>query len=517
MSINLKTLTIQKAHEALVKGEYSALQLAEAYLAEIAKKNKELNAYLEVFDDVREQAKAADAKLRAFHSPLSKGEKRTLGASQDLERPSSDAKGVQPRYEAAASARSGVVSPLLGIPLAVKDNILIKGRRVGAASKILEGYRASYDAFAIAKLKEAGAVFLGRTNCDEFAMGGSTENSAYGVTKNPHDARRVAGGSSGGSAAAVAADMALAALGSDTGGSVREPASFCGVVGLKPSYGAVSRSGLIALGSSLDCIGPIAKTVADTEILFDAIRGRDPRDSTSIKLKVKGEKLKVKDMRIGVPKKYVETEGIDKEVLQDFKTSLERMRQAGATVVEIELPQLRYALACYYIIMPAEASTNLARYDGVKYGLHREGADLLGDYLATRGEGFGPEVRRRILIGTYVLSSGYYDAYYRKAERARALIRRDLADAFRTVEVIATPTAPTPAWQVGEKKDPLSVYLADIFTVTANIAGIPAVSIPGGRSAGGLPLGLQLMAPYGEDARLLAAAALAEEALHKVQ
>ncbi len=459
--IALKTLTIQKVHNALVKGEYSALELAETYLAEIEKKNKELNAYLEVFADVREQAREADKKIKA-----------------------------------------GKAEILTGIPLAIKDNILIQARRASAASKILEGYVAPYDATAIKKLKKAGAIFLGRTNCDEFAMGGSTENSAYGVTKNPYDTERVAGGSSGGSGAAVAANLALAALGSDTGGSVRQPASFCGVVGFKPSYGVVSRNGLIAMGSSLDCIGPIAKTVEDAEIIFDCIRGKDSLDSTSVELKVKSEKLKVEDLKIGIPRSFVEADGINAEVLKNFNESLERLQTAGAKIVDVELPSLRYALACYYIIMPAEASANLARFDGVKYGPRVSGSNGINDYFKTRAL-FGKEVRRRIILGTYVLSAGYYDVYYGKALAARSLIRADFEKAFGKVDIIAVPTSPVPAWKIGEKENPLSAYLADIFTVTANIAGIPAISVPSGNTKSGLPLGLQIMAEAGSDGILL--------------
>ena len=460
--ITLKTLTIQKVHKHLVGGDFAALELVEAYLAEIEKKNRELNAHLEVFDDARELAKEADEKIKA-----------------------------------------GKAEMLTGIPLAIKDNILIQGRHVGAASKILEGYVAPYDATAIQKLKDAGAVFLGRTNCDEFAMGGSTENSAYGVTKNPHDIARVAGGSSGGSAAAVAADLALAALGSDTGGSVRQPASFCGVVGFKPTYGAVSRSGLIAMGSSLDCIGPIAKTTEDAQIIFDCIRGKDALDSTSIKLQTsKLPNFQTSQLTIGVPKSFIEKEGIDAEVLKNFNESLERLEKAGVKIVDVELPNLQYALACYYIIMPAEASANLARFDGVKYGPRIFGESGIDDYFKTRAL-FGKEARRRIILGTYVLSAGYYDAYYGKALAARSLIRTDFEKAFEKVDIIAVPTSPIPAWKIGEKKDPLSAYLADIFTVTANITGIPAISVPSGKTKSGLPLGLQLMAGTGEDEKLL--------------
>lgn len=526
MSIDLKMLTIKRAHAHLLAGDFSAVELAEAYLAEIEKKNKNLNAYLEVFDDVREQAKEADRRLHALRNspliPLKKGGSLgglSTGVPNNPPPHFSEKVGGAP-FVKGDSARTGVVSPLCGIPLAVKDNILIEDRRVGAASKILEGYIAPYDATVIKKLKDAGAVFVGRTNCDEFAMGGSTENSAYGVTKNPHDLARVAGGSSGGSAAAVAANLALAALGSDTGGSVRQPASFCGVVGFKPTYGAVSRFGLIAMGSSLDCIGPIAKTVEDAQIIFDCVKGRDPLDSTSIDVDTKRSTLNAKRFTIGIPKGFVEKDGIDADILNNFNDSLERLRRAGAEIIDSELPDLQYALACYYIIMPAEASTNLARYDGVKYGLHERGANLLDDYLKTRAKGFGPEVRRRILVGTYVLSSGYYDAYYNKAVAVRGRIKAAFADAFKKVDVIATPTAPTPAWKTGEKADPLSVYLADVFTVTANIAGVPALSLPSGFAERGgkkLPLGLQLVAAHGREDVLFAAGKLFESAAERIR
>ncbi|HWB33703.1 MAG TPA: Asp-tRNA(Asn)/Glu-tRNA(Gln) amidotransferase subunit GatA, partial [Candidatus Paceibacterota bacterium] len=370
--------------------------------------------------------------------------------------------------------------------------------------KILEGYVASYDATVIKKLKDMGAVFLGRTNMDEFAMGGSTENSGFGPTRNPSDAARVAGGSSGGSAAAVAAHMALGALGSDTGGSIREPASFTGVVGMKPTYGAVSRSGLMALGSSLDQIGPFAKTAADAELMYDAIRGRDALDSTSIELSIYATQTRKK--KIGVPR-HLLAQGVDADVLEKFEAGLQKLREQGYEVVDIELPSAALALAVYYIIMPAEASTNLARFDGIRYGLSRKGDSLWEDYATTRGEGFGPEVRRRIMLGTYVLSAGYYDAYYGKATAARAQLAREVAQALEGVDAIATPTAPSPAPKVGEKSDPLAMYLMDIFTVTANLTGNPAISLPMGTVERGgkiLPVGLQLTVAHGDDAQLFA-------------
>ncbi|OGG73413.1 glutaminyl-tRNA synthase (glutamine-hydrolyzing) subunit A [Candidatus Kaiserbacteria bacterium RIFCSPLOWO2_01_FULL_54_20] len=465
---SLNELSITEASKKLATGEITSVQLVEACLAEIEKRNSSLNAFLEVFSDAKEQAQKAD-------------ERRAAGESH----------------------------PLLGIPLAIKDNILIEGRKASAASKMLQNYIATYDATVIKKLKEAGAVFLGRTNMDEFALGGSTENSAYGVTKNPHDEKRVAGGTSGGSAAAVASGMALGALGSDTGGSVRNPASFCGVVGLKPTYGAVSRSGLIAAVSSFDQIGPITKTVEDAELIFNTIRGQDPLDSTSIGME--NIKLQISNNKnIGVPRKLL-GKGVEPEVLAQFEHSLEKLKAQGCEVVDIALPALDYALSAYYIINFAEVSTNLSRFDGVRYGLSLKGESLFDDYATTRGEGFGAEARRRIMLGTYVLSAGYYDAYYGKATAARVQLRKEFEDAFKSVDFIATPTMPYPAWKVGEKSDPLAAYLADIFTVTANLTGNPAISIPMGtveREGKQLPVGLQLTAAHGDEAALFAAGKL---------
>jgi aspartyl-tRNA(Asn)/glutamyl-tRNA(Gln) amidotransferase subunit A len=391
---------------------------------------------------------------------------------------------------------------LSGKTVAIKDNILFEGHKVSAASKILEGYTATYDATVVKKLKEAGAIIVGRTNCDEFAMGSSTENSAYGVTKNPHDLERVAGGTSGGSAAAVATGMVDLALGSDTGGSVRQPAAFCGVVGLKPTYGRVSRYGLIAHASSFDQIGPIAKTVADAELLYNVIKGRDPMDSTTREFPISNLEF---SKRIGIPKSFVEGEGISKEVKENFVQAAKRFESLGYKVKEVELPNLKYALPIYYIIMPAEASSNLARFDGVKYGLHKEGETGIDDYFETRGEGFGPEARRRIILGTYVLSAGYYDEYYGKAVAARRVITNELRELFKEVDLMLTPTAPSPAWKVGEKsKNPLEMYLEDIFTVHANISGCPAISLPSG-FAGKLPLGIELTADLGREDSLFIA------------
>ncbi|MCC6290814.1 Asp-tRNA(Asn)/Glu-tRNA(Gln) amidotransferase subunit GatA [Candidatus Nomurabacteria bacterium] len=419
--------------------------------------NAQLNAFLEVFADVAEQ------------------------------------KRVQ----------SGETGPLAGLKIAVKDNILIKGRISSSGSKILSNYIASYDATVIKKLREAGAVFVGRTNMDEFAMGASTENSAYGVTKNPHDLSRVAGGSSGGSAAVVAAGLADAALGSDTGGSIRQPASFCGVVGLKPTYGRVSRFGLTALASSLDQIGPIAKTVNMVEKIYQVIAGYDENDATSVDAKF-FETKKDEKLKIGVPR-HLLASGVDPEVLQNFEDTLKKLARLGHEVIDIELPAVKYAIACYYIIMPAEASTNLSRFDGLRYGLKKEGENLLDDYLQTRGTGFGSETRRRIILGTYVLSSGYYDAYYGQATRVRGFIKQDFVRAFQRVDAIALPTAPTTAFKIGEKaNDPLQMYLADVFTSPANLAGLPAISIPSGKDSNNLPIGFQLIAPPWREDRLFA-------------
>ncbi len=426
-------------------------------LDKIKSENIKLNAFLEVFDDVFEQFEVAKDK-----------------------------------------------APLYGMPIAIKDNILFKDHKASAGSKILENYIASYDASVIKRLKDAGAVIVGRTNCDEFAMGSSTENSAFGATRNPYDLERVAGGSSGGSASAVGADLVPVALGSDTGGSIRQPAALCGVVGLKPTYGRVSRSGLIAMSSSLDQIGPFAKTVGDVELIYRIISGNDPLDSTTIS---ESTYLIVKKFSktIAVPKAFVESEGVSEEVKQNFNKAVEKFKSLGYKVKEVDLSNLKYALSVYYIIMPAEASSNLARFDGVKYGLYKNGQDGVDDYFETRGEGLGPEVRRRIILGTYVLSSGYYDAYYGKALEARKLITEELRALFQDVDLMLTPTTPSPAWKVGEKsQDPLEMYLEDIFTVHANISGCPALSLPSG-FVGVLPLGIELTADLGREDNLFVA------------
>ncbi len=457
--IDVTKLTIKSAHEHLSQGDFTVEDLINAYLKNITARNKELNVFLEVFDDLSEQAERAQSMFKNKTATL-----------------------------------------LTGIPIAVKDNILIKGKRASSASKILKDYRAPYSATVIEKLEKAGAVFIGRTNMDEFAMGGSTENSAFGVTKNPIDPTRVSGGSSGGSAASVGMCGALIALGSDTGGSIRQPGSFCGVVGLKPTYGAVSRNGLMAMGSSLDCIGPLTHTVDDARIVFECIKGNDPMDSTTLPDSAYTQKQEKKAMVVGVPKEIDTLSGISDEVLKNFEEQKKKLIAKCITVTEVSLPHMALALACYYIIMPAEVSSNLGRFDGFRYGAKVEGGNLLEEYVRTRGVGFGKEVRRRIILGTYVLSAGYYDAYYGKAQAVRAKIREDFANAFKDVSIIMTPTAPTTAFSIGEKsEDPLAMYAADLFTVPVNLAGVPALSVPTGLDTNGLPFGTQLIAPHARE------------------
>jgi len=401
--------------------------------------------------------------------------------------------------------------PLLGVPVAIKDNICTQRIPTTAGSKILSGYRPPYNATAVDRLIAAGAVIVGKTNCDEFAMGSSTENSAYGVTRNPWAHDRTPGGSSGGSAAAVAARMLPLALGSETGGSVRQPASLCGVVGVKPTYGRVSRYGLLAFASSLDQIGPIATTVADAAALLEAIAGPDARDSTAANTPVPhyAEALTgdIRGLRIGVPRKII-TAGTDREVLEAFDQALDVLKEQGASIQDVELPHSSHAIPVYYLLATAEASSNLARYDGVRYGYRARDAATLGDmYDRTRDEGFGPEVKRRIMLGTYVLSSGYYDAYYLKAQQVRTLIRRDYDTAFEAVDLIAMPTSPTPAFKLGERTaDPIKMYLADVFTVGANLAGLPALTVPCGMTPDRLPIGLQLTGRLMDEATMFRAA-----------
>jgi aspartyl-tRNA(Asn)/glutamyl-tRNA(Gln) amidotransferase subunit A len=465
MTIDPITLTIKDAHDALHKKEYTSVELTEAVLLRAQKENPNINAYAELFDDALTAAKGADTLLE-----------------------------------------KGEGSELTGIPLAIKDNMVMAGKISASGSKILMNHRAVYDGTVVCEIKKAGAVIIGRTNMDEFAMGSSSESCVYGPVKNPIDPTRVPGGSSGGSAASVAMGGALGAFGSDTGGSIRQPASFCGIVGMKPTYGAVSRYGLMAMASSLDQIGPFAKTVSDAEMLYRAIAKYDGNDSTSIPTDhpLRAALSKKEKLTIGIPESFIAMDGLDADVRENFRDTITSLKDAGHTIKTIELPSLPYALSVYYVIMPAEVSANLSRYDGIRYGFSKEADTLAKVYAESRGEGFGKEVRRRILMGTYVLSAGYYDAYYNKAVAVRRLIADEFARAFQGVDVIATPTAPSPAYKLGEKSaDPLQMYLGDIFTVPANIAGIPAISVPSGtvvRDSVELPVGIQFMAaPFHED------------------
>lgn len=462
--MSLDDLTIAQLSKGLQKKEFSAVDICNTYLENVEIKDKNISAFLSIDrDKILEQAKKADALVL-------NGESNTM----------------------------------TGIPCAIKDNILVDGFKCTAGSKILENYTAPYDATVVERLKKAGAIIFGKTNLDEFAMGASTENSAFGPTKNPYDLARVPGGSSGGSAAAVAAKMSVCALGSDTGGSVRQPAAFCGVVGLKPTYGSVSRYGLIALASSLDQIGPITKTVEDAKTIFDIIAGKDDKDSTSQDCIKKVEKIDLRELKIGIPREYF-IKGLDPDIKAFFDESVKKIQAVGARIEEISLPHSEYAIACYYIINPSEASANLARYDGVKYGFSKDdGKDLLDVYMDTRENGFGGEVKRRIILGTFALSAGYYDAYYIRAQKIRNLIKQDFNKAFEKVDAIFTPTTPTTAFKIGEKtKNPLDMYLSDIFTGPVNLAGLPALSIPVG-FIDKLPVGLQIIGGSFEEDKILA-------------
>jgi aspartyl-tRNA(Asn)/glutamyl-tRNA(Gln) amidotransferase subunit A len=469
MTAELNRLTITEARDLLRKREISARELTRACLDQIKLVDPKLNAFITVCArEAHEQAEAADARLAAGDAPS-----------------------------------------LCGIPVAIKDIYATKGVRTTCASKILETFVPPYDASVIAKLRANGAIFVGKANLDEFAMGSSTENSAFGPTRNPHNVERVAGGSSGGSAAAVAADQCLGSLGTDTGGSIREPASFCGVVGLKPTYSRVSRYGVIAYASSLDQVGPFAKTVRDAAILLRDLAGADPRDSTCSARPVPDYEAAltgdIKGLRIGVPKEFF-VEGIAPEVEQAVRAALKSYEAMGARMVEISLPHTTYAVAAYYIVATAEASANLSRYDGIRFGLRVDGDNNIELYNRTRARGFGAEVKRRIMLGTFVLSAGYYDAYYLKGQKVRTLIRRDFERAFETCDIIATPVAPTTAFALGAKtSDPLQMYLSDIFTISVNLAGLPGMSVPCGFDGDGLPIGLQLIGPpFGEEAMLRA-------------
>ncbi|MBI4281185.1 Asp-tRNA(Asn)/Glu-tRNA(Gln) amidotransferase subunit GatA [Candidatus Uhrbacteria bacterium] len=474
-------LTIAEARKGLLNKQFSSRELVLACLDRIKKFNSRLNVFLEIWEqDALSLADQIDQALSKHEDP----------------------------------------GPLAGIPLALKDVLLVQGKEITAASRLLKGHRAAYTATAVARLEKAGAVFLGRTNMDEFAMGSSTENSAFGPTKNPWDTERVPGGSSGGSAAAVAADLCLGALGSDTGGSIRQPAALSGVVGLKPTYGRVSRYGLMAMASSLDQIGPLAKTVKDASLLLSVIEGDDPLDSTSLALtETTVPELipeDIKGMRIGIPKEYF-IPGMDSEVETMVRQAIQKLEELGAEIREVSLPRTEYALATYYVIMPSEVSANLARYDGVRFGCRATSASSLPElYTQSRGAGFGNEARRRIMLGAYALSSGYYDAYYKKAQQVRTLIADDFRQAFRQVECLVTPTSPIPAFKLGERfADPLTMYLADIFTVSVNLAGLPAISVPGGfaeREGKKLPIGLQFIGKQWGESTILRAAHVYEQA-----
>jgi aspartyl-tRNA(Asn)/glutamyl-tRNA(Gln) amidotransferase subunit A len=465
--MELYQLTAHRLHEMLLQKEVTCREITESVLKRIDKVEDRIHAYITLMpEQAMQQAARADALFQ-----------------------------------------KGEAGPLTGIPLAIKDLICTQGVRTTCGSHILENFIPPYDATVVEKLKAAGTIFMGKANMDEFAMGSSTENSSFGPTRNPWDPTRIPGGSSGGSAAAVAADECIASLGSDTGGSIRQPASCCGIVGMKPTYGRVSRYGLVAFASSLDQIGPFAKDVRDTALLLTAISGHEPRDSTSVDIPVpdytSALKNDVRSMVLGVPKECF-IEGIDPEVESAVREAIRTLEKLGARLVEVSLPHSDYALAVYYIIAPAEASSNLARYDGVKYGFRAKGnRDLLEMYKETRFQGFGTEVKRRIMLGTYALSAGYYEAYYRKASQVRTLIREDFQKAFSQCDVLLMPTAPTPAFHLGEKvDDPLQMYLSDIFTIPCNLAGLPGLSLPCGFSRQGLPIGLQVLSDHFQEEKI---------------
>lgn len=484
MSIDPVSMTMREASRLLCSGETTSVELCRAFLARAAEAEPKIHALLALDpEDVLRQAAASD-------------ERRAAGKA---------------------------LGPLDGIPVTLKDNICAQGVQCSCASKILEGFRSPYDAFVTARLKQAGCVLLGRANMDEFAMGSSCENSAYQKTANPWDVARVPGGSSGGSAAAVAAGETAAALGSDTGGSIRQPASFCGIVGLKPSYGRVSRNGLVAFASSLDQIGPMTKSVCDAALLYDVIAGHDEKDSTSLPYEPEDcagdlaafeKNMSLKGIRIGLPREYEALEGLDSGVREVCAQAVETLKSLGAEFTEISLPHSKYAMACYYIIATAEASANLERFDGMRYGFRApEASDVHSVYCQSRGEGFGTEVKRRIMLGTYVLSSGYYDAYYLRAQKVRTLLRRDFQQAYEKCDLIFTPVSPVPAFRFNEKSDPLQMYLSDIFTTALNLSGDCGISVPAGiDKASGMPVGIQLMAPAFEEKRLFRAARAFEAA-----
>jgi aspartyl-tRNA(Asn)/glutamyl-tRNA(Gln) amidotransferase subunit A len=476
--LDLNVLTVEAVRTAVVERSLNPVALVEEFYKKIDAEDPDIGAYLTLCKE------RAVAKAREIQKTADRGD---------------------------------ALPPLAGVPIAVKDVMVMNGVRSTAGSKILDNFISPHDCTAVKRLEDAGAIVLGKTNCDEFAMGSSNENSGYWPVKNPRDTTRVPGGSSGGSAAAVAADFTVAALGSDTGGSIRQPAAYCGVVGMLPTYGRVSRYGLIAFASSLDHVGPITKTVNDAAILLQHMAGRDEMDSTSVDVGVPNYQDEIekpiKGMRIGVPKEYF-GEGLDAEVRTSVEAAIQTLAKAGAEIAEISLPHTDYAIPCYYIIAPAEASSNLARFDGVRYGYRAPNAKTLSEmYRRTRDRGFGAEVKRRILLGTYALSAGYYDAYYRKAQQVRALLAKDFAQAFTKVDAIVGPTAPTVAFKLGQKTDdPIAMYLNDIYTVTANLVGIPGISVPCGYSKEGLPIGLQILGKHFDEATVLRIAHVYEHA-----
>jgi aspartyl-tRNA(Asn)/glutamyl-tRNA(Gln) amidotransferase subunit A len=479
MSIDVSSLTISSIQSALRAREYSAEELAQAALAFAERENPSTNAYLMLSPErALAAARAVDAKLAAGQDP----------------------------------------GPLAGVPVAVKDVILTKGLRTTCASKLLDKYIPPYDATAVIRLEEAGGVVIGKTNCDEFAMGSSNENSAYGPVHNPVALDRVPGGSSGGSAAVVAQGTATVSLGSDTGGSIRQPASFCGIVGVTPTYGRVSRYGLVAFASSLDHIGPFARNVEDAATLLEVMAGRDAQDSTAASAPVPhyADTMRdgVKGMKFGVPKEYFQD--ATGETADLIHAGIEKLRAAGAEIHEISLPATKYAIDCYYVLSTAEASSNLARYDGVRYTFRSERSDTLGEmYRNTRGEGFGAEVKRRIMLGTYVLSHGYFDAYYLKSQKVRAMVTGDFTSAFTRLDAILAPVSPFPAFKLGEKMDdPMQMYLSDIYTVTGSLAGIPCMSVPCGKTQNGLPVGLQILCNHFEESKMFRIARAFEEISH---
>ena len=466
--MNLHSLTIHELHEKLKNKEISSVELTESIFQRIAATEEKLHSFITLcHESARAEAKKADELL----------------------------------------SKDGAITPLSGIPVAVKDIFLTQGVMTTCGSKILANFHSPYDGTAVKKLKETGTITVGKTNMDEFAMGSSTENSAFSLTRNPWNLDCVPGGSSGGSAAAVAGDQCIAALGTDTGGSIRQPAACCGIVGLKPTYGRVSRFGIIAFASSLDQVGPLSKDITDCALLLETIAGYDPLDSTSVKSPVPSYISSLSNdargLRIGIPKEYF-VSGMQPEVENAVREGVRVLERSGIIVKEISLPHTEYAVAAYYIIAPAEASSNLARYDGMRYGYRSTAKDLTETYMKSREKGFGAEVKRRIMLGTYVLSAGYYNAYYLKAQKVRTLIKKDFDEAFKSCDAIITPTAPTTAFKIGEKtQDPLQMYLTDIFTLPASLAGLPALSLPCGFDAKGLPIGMQVMGKYFDEATIL--------------